>query len=62
MTGRELIDWIHENKAEEMPIIFFHGCYDGEDAEADKPEIERIRDNDIYVDRSLRGKNVIRLN
>ena len=61
MTGRELIDWILENKAEDLPIVFYHSSYDGYDEETDSPEIEHMADSDILVDKSLRGKNVIRL-
>lgn len=62
MTGRQLIDWIHKNKAEDLPIIFYHSCYDGNDEETDNPIIEHIADDDIMVHKSIRGKNVIRLN
>ena len=40
MTGRELIKWIQENKAEDLPVAFDYSAYETERIEVENVSIE----------------------
>lgn len=60
MTGKELIDWIHENNAEDLPVAFEKSCYETFLEEA-KPVISIASEDVFDTEDQLRGKKIIEL-
>ena len=58
MTGKECIEWIRENNAEDKDIVFLSDPYDGE-YELAQIELKHIGENSLFASNELRGKEVI---
>ena len=58
MKGKDLINWIRENNAEDKDVVYMTDPYDGEYAVAEI-EIKHISENSLFAPDELRGKEVI---
>lgn len=60
MTGKELIKWIQDNEAEDLPVCFDLSAYETELYETDKAEIETCGDF-VWGDDALSNKKIIHI-